>query len=113
MGTNAEATSRAPTQKTISVTPAGEMAYERFLMAQASDPAGGIADQEVRRGRDGTATSRAVRALQLHQEAEVLRNAQAVLDRVVARTGLPPATIMRSGPTGLLLAARRLVTEPA
>lgn len=113
MGTTAEATSPAPTQTTISVTPAGEMAYEHFLLSQARDPANGIADQETRRSRDETSTSRAIRALQLQHEAAVLEQAQLVLERVVARTGLPPATIMRSGPTGLKLAARRLAVEPA
>lgn len=97
---------------TIDVTAAGAMAYEQMLLSRVDRPAHGIADMETLRAAGAHPSQRQLRMMQLQAEAEQIEAAMAVLNRAALRYGMPAATILREGASGMRLAARRL-TEAA
>lgn len=108
MSTTTEETGAVPVTRTIDVTDAGAELYEQMILAQVTAPASGIAAMEERRARDAHPSEREIRRLQLQMEAAQIEAAMAVVRKVSARYGLPPATIMREGATGMRLAAMKI-----
>jgi hypothetical protein len=108
VSTTSEDTGAVPERRTIDVTAAGATIYEQMILSQARAPARGIADMETRRAVGSHPSEREMRAMQLDMEASQIEAAMSVLRRIAARYGLPPATIMRDGASGMRMAARRL-----